>query len=126
MKGTVYIAGPMRGYEDYNFPMFDRATAFFEREGWIVISPAELDRLYEGWGAAPPWGWKGTKEDYRRFILRDIHAIIENCTAVAFLPGWEDSKGAKVERAIAEFFALEIIDLDPCDYARVDCFGNQT
>ena len=111
-RGTIYVAGPMRGYENYNFDTFDRAATMLECEGWNVISPADLDRMYEGWSAYPPKGITFTREDYRRFILRDIHAIIENCDAVAFLPGWESSAGCKVEHAVAEFFSLDIIYLE--------------
>ena len=43
-KPTIYIAGPMRGYEDGNFPAFDRQARVLEEQGWIVINPAEMDR----------------------------------------------------------------------------------
>ena len=41
---TIYIAGPMRGVEEYNYPAFDRQAAALEKQGWQVINPAEMDR----------------------------------------------------------------------------------
>ena len=42
-KPTIYIAGPMRGIEDFNFPAFDRQEELLKKQGWVVINPAELD-----------------------------------------------------------------------------------
>jgi hypothetical protein len=41
---TIYVAGPMRGYDDYNYPAFDRQARVLEKQGWKVINPAEMDR----------------------------------------------------------------------------------
>ena len=43
-KPTIYVAGPMRGYENYNFPAFDRCSRVLREQGWNVINPAELDK----------------------------------------------------------------------------------
>ena len=40
---TIYIAGPMRGYEDGNFPAFDRQATVLEEQGWRVINPADWE-----------------------------------------------------------------------------------
>jgi hypothetical protein len=40
----VYIAGPMRGYDKFNFPAFDAARDRFTAMKWHVISPADIDR----------------------------------------------------------------------------------
>ena len=39
---TLYIAGPMRGYPDHNFPAFRAAAAALRRAGYGVVNPAEL------------------------------------------------------------------------------------
>ena len=41
---TIYVAGPMRGFENFNYPAFDRCARVLLKQGWIVINPAELDR----------------------------------------------------------------------------------
>ena len=106
----IYIAGPMRGYAAYNFPAFDRAERILRNRDYHPVSPAAMDRLFEGWGAAPPEGIEFTQEDFKRFILRDIVALMD-CDAICRLPGWQDSKGAKLEIALAEFLGLEEVEL---------------
>ena len=41
---TIYVAGPMRGHDDYNYPAFDRQKQVLEEQGWNVVNPADLDR----------------------------------------------------------------------------------
>jgi hypothetical protein len=106
----IYIAGPMRGLPFYNFPAFDSAAAKFRASGWEVISPAEMDRS-RGFNEAVdvPDG-----EFLKSAILEDLN-VISTCTAVAFLPGWERSKGALAEKALAEFLGLTLVDADTMD-----------
>ena len=43
-KPTIYVAGPMRGHHDYNYPAFDRQTRVLRAQGWDVVNPADMDR----------------------------------------------------------------------------------
>jgi hypothetical protein len=118
MKKKVYIAGPMRSnahksYENYNFDAFDIAEHQLRELGMIPISPASMDRLFEGYGLYPPLEETTGNKVYDqhsllRFISRDLNAI-GYCDAIYMLQGWEDSKGARVELALAQFLQLEII-----------------
>ena len=113
MKGTVYIAGKMRGVPLFNFPKFDRAAEEFRSLGWRVISPAEMDRER---GFDPTTLGTDLSEGVspaflKDAILRDLTAIID-CTALALLPGWETSAGAKVELALARFLGLTVINAE--------------
>ena len=40
---TAYIAGPMRGYDNFNFEAFHAASFDLRSRGYIVYSPAEHD-----------------------------------------------------------------------------------
>jgi len=117
-RKTVYIAGPMRGYEYWNFSAFDEARDMFIGDGWNVISPADIDR--EAWGGDPLTdpdlfarveeevnNW--TRADLIKVVKRDINAI---CTsdAIALLPGWEKSTGAVAEFFIARWLGIAILD----------------
>jgi len=43
-RDSVYILGPMRGYQFYNFPAFDKMEARIIEQGYIPVSPAQMDR----------------------------------------------------------------------------------
>lgn len=83
----IYIAGPMTGYPDFNYPAFNAEAARLRALGWEVENPAENP-------VPNPETW----ENYLRQALRQMLT----CDAVAFLPGWEASRGAVLERYVAK------------------------
>jgi uncharacterized protein DUF4406 len=99
----VYIAGPMSGIPDHNFPVFMAAAEAWRAAGWEVVNPAELDgdTPYEEL-VTMPW-------DY--FLRRDLGYLVQ-CDAIALLPGWEKSKGARLERHVAAQLGMPILDAD--------------
>ena len=102
----IYIAGPMRGHDGWNFAAFYRAERKFRRGGHQVFNPARLARA-KGYG---PRTHNGDERDHlRHVILTDINCILHS-DAVALLPGWEHSKGATVEVAVARFLDLPLYD----------------
>jgi len=120
---TVYIAGPMRGYDKFNFPAFDAARDRFIQEGWSVISPADLDRKND---VHEDTVVDQNPESYRTFAERDSKALLslkaEQGDAIAMLPGWERSTGAFAELAFARWLGLKVLDAEtmkPLTYARM-------
>jgi len=109
---TIYIAGPMRGHEDGNFPAFDRQARVLEKQGWNIINPAEMDRQ----DGSPPNGHiefdPATDYEDREFmrdaLKRDLLAICEDCTAIYMMSDWEKSRGAKAEWHLAKALGLDI------------------
>lgn len=79
-KKIIYIAGPITGVENYREP-FEWAESDLIAAGYIPLSPAHL-----------PEGM--TKEQYMRICF----AMIDTADAVLFLPDWEESDGATLER----------------------------
>jgi hypothetical protein len=103
---VVYIAGPMRGLPDCNFPAFDAARDRIATAGHIAVSPADHDRDL---GIVPTLG---PDEMERRFVQLegwrwDIEQVAD-CDAVYMLRGWESSTGARAEHAIAVWLHKEI------------------
>lgn len=120
---SIYLAGPMRGIPQFNFPSFHAARERLRDAGWIVHCPAERD-VYDGFD---PTGLTGTESDLDAvgFNLPDA---LENCfrdvlntDAIALLPGWTRSEGARAEalvglltdRPLFEFFQHRPIMLEP-------------
>jgi hypothetical protein len=95
----IYLAGPMTGYDELNFPLFHAETARLRALGYEVVNPAEInpevpDRPDVFWSEAQ---WMA----YWVACMRaDIKQLVD-CDAVALLPGWQQSRGAKLEHMIA-------------------------
>jgi hypothetical protein len=103
---TIYVSGPMTGIPYFNYPAFNDNAAFLRDNGWDVISPAELDAEI-GVDA----NTEMTEEKYQAIIKHDYAALIE-CDAIAFIPGWESSRGAKLESDFANVLKLERYRVD--------------
>ena len=83
----LYLAGPMSGHPDHNFPAFHKAAKSLREQGFIVISPAETD----GGDLSKP----------RSYYLRKDLADLLSCDCIVALPGWRESEGASLEMTIA-------------------------
>jgi hypothetical protein len=114
----VYLAGPMRGIPNFNFPAFAIAAAKLRWEGHTVFSPAELVNEHHGADisagntagdedlATKQYGFNG-----RGAFADELNWICREADAIALLPGWEKSKGATAERAAALALGLKEIYL---------------
>lgn len=107
----IYLAGPMSGYDDFNFPAFDAAAATLRAAGYEVFNPADQDR--KTWGSM-----ENIKKhaNYRDCLRVDLNWILDHAEAIALLPGWERSKGANAERATAVALGLKIIELEGAEF----------
>jgi hypothetical protein len=112
----IYLAGPMRGIPEFNFPAFYAAAAALRAEGHDVFSPAERDNEKHGTdiskGNAAGCEHQAAKEhgfNLREALLADIRYICDHAEAIALLPGWERSKGVAAELATARALGLKEI-----------------
>lgn len=97
--GAVYIAGPMSGLPDLNHPAFHSAAAELRAAGYEVLNPAENTGP-----DADDWaGW-----------MRLAIAQLVRSQAVVLLPGWERSRGARLEHFLAR--ELGLICAGPQDF----------
>lgn len=99
----VYIAGPMTGIPEFNFPAFDAAAEKYRAMGWEVVNPAEHDRE----AGLDVTGMTGdpAEAEAAGFVLTDallwdLHQVAE-CDGIVLLAGWSRSSGAKAELALA-------------------------
>jgi hypothetical protein len=96
----VYIAGPMTGLPEFNFPAFHKAAAEWRAAGWEVLNPAES---FDG----------ATNLEYKEYVEHDMR-LLRSCQAIAMLPGW-DGKGARGsvwEREVAKLLGLRVYDAE--------------
>ena len=107
MRATrVYLAGPMTGLPEWNFPAFDKAAAHGRSLGFDVVSPADLDRDA---GLELDHDADINGDTLRAVVRRDLDAIL-SADAIALLPGWENPKGANAELGVAHWLNLRVLD----------------
>lgn len=101
----IYIAGPMSGIPEFNFPAFYAAAESLKEDGFdIVFNPAnkELERKLDPGAYSNGDHVKASQTgfNFREAYLWDVSKVIES-DAIYMLKGWERSPGAIGEHAVA-------------------------
>ena len=92
---NLYLSGPITGIPNLNKEAFSSAAAALRAAGHQVINPHEIGQPSE---LLLPWA------DYLR---ADLLAMLHDAQAVALLPHWTDSRGARLEWHIANALGWE-------------------
>lgn len=86
----------MSGLPELNFPAFHAAAARLRAEGHEVVNPAEIN-------VDPATGWE-------QCMRADIRELV-TCDSLALLPGWQNSRGARLERHIADALGMMVFEV---------------
>lgn len=92
----IYIAGKITGDPEYRRKFSAAAEVYRhpdEATEYAILNPAELPE-----GMEPG--------DYMRVCL----AMIDTCDAAVFLPDWQRSAGAQIERAYCRYVGKMVVD----------------
>lgn len=96
-----YLAGPMSGIPQFNFPAFFAAAATLRAQGYEIVSPAEIDNDEDkGYALKSPDGSPDKRagaKTWGDFLSRDVKLVADQVSGVIFLPDWHRSRGAKLE-----------------------------
>ena len=104
MRKLVYIAGPMRGIPDWNYPKFNRTAIFLRLHGYCVINPVEIGDYF----GSPEYLEANPK---LLGLAMDIElCCISRCDCIYLLDGWETSDGARKELETALRHGLKVLD----------------
>lgn len=99
---TLYIAGPMSSLPDFNYPAFNTAATMLRGFGYDVLNPVDAEKDNPTPGTPQAWDW------YMRRALK----MVLRADALAMLPGSQNSKGARLERLVAESLGMECLPLE--------------
>jgi len=126
----IYVSGPMRNRDGFNFP------AFFEAEAALrlrfpeadICNPAREDVVRFGLqhllDEDPTWLLAGRylmdtaefgEAELRQALGGDLAYICEHADMIVMLAGWEGSSGAKCELATAEALGITVAHALPND-----------
>lgn len=89
-RRRLYLAGPMSGLPEHNYPAFHAAAVFYESQGYEVENPANnvVTNPHEG------------EQLWAAFMRLSIPQMLR-CDCVVALDGWEQSRGAVLELYLA-------------------------
>jgi hypothetical protein len=104
---TIYLAGPMQGIPEFNFPRFNAVAAALRKNGHTVFNPAEKDieRLGHDLSKGNTTGSLAVANSQgfslRQALAEDTNFICLEANCMVLLPGWEKSNGAQAEHRLA-------------------------
>ena len=92
----VYISGPMRGMQDYNYPLFNEVEKTLFEYG-LDHSTAGLLEVCN-----PTHNFNGDQTlPIEMYMNADLRQVLD-ADALVLLPGWEHSEGSKLEITVAQ------------------------
>lgn len=89
----LYIAGPMTGYPEANYPAFNEVERMLVGRGWEIVNPATCVT--------------GNEAHYVDFIREDLRMMLD-CHGVVTLDNWWESVGARNEVQVAGLLKMPI------------------
>lgn len=101
----LYLSGPMSGLPEFNYPAFKAATERLRSQGHAVVSPHEIP------ADCPGCANTGHEHSWAEHMRVDLAALL-TCDVIVLLEGWQQSRGAQLEKTVAEAIGLMVIDYD--------------
>lgn len=89
-----FVSGPMRGVPQNNFPRFKLVTDYLRSHGQSVWSP------HEAFGG-------DTSRPLKDYFAEDL-SLLPRADSIVFLPGWQNSAGARIEYLLAKELGLSM------------------
>jgi len=107
MKRKIYLSGPMTGIEPREYRRrFREAETILRRHGYGCINPCRV------WPCRFPWLYRlmnallGKRLTYAVILAYDLILLMTRADGIAMLPGWEQSRGARIENYTARYFPM--------------------
>jgi len=117
---TFYLAGPMSGIPQFNYPEFHRVAKELRDAGYNIISPVEEDspELQATLMASKDGLVNGVQhvdtkakvegETWGDILARDVQTIFNRCDGVVVMKDWGKSRGARLEVFVANLAGRSI------------------
>ena len=118
-RPRAYVCGPMAGKPGLNADQFEKARCLVEQRGHESMVPHNLSPYTHDGPCGVVYGpGKGAEAEHDGgCYLRGGVAVMVMCDYIFRLPGWEGSRGAKIEARIAAHLGIPVEDADPDELA---------
>lgn len=93
----IFISGPITGKNNYNRSAFATAEGMLSDQGHTVLNPSNHTPIVD------------PESITHAAYLNICKAMIDCCDAIYMLNGWQDSKGANIERDYAMLYDKKIL-----------------
>lgn len=111
---TLYLAGPMTGIPQFNYPEFRRIAKELREAGYKVISPVEEDtEEYQEQAMLSKDGRHGEDGKFAGLtwadiLAKDVKLVADKVDGVVVMNGWGKSRGARLEVFVANLTGRSI------------------
>jgi hypothetical protein len=120
-----YLAGPMTGIPQFNFPLFESEAKRLRAMGMDIISPHEQDSpaVQEAAWASPDGALHSghiAGETWGDILARDVKLVADEVCGILVLPNWDLSRGARLETFVAHLCKKDILfaaNMDPVPFS---------
>lgn len=103
----IYISGPIM-YDTSEKDYFDTTRAIIEALGHEAVNPKNVEACEDGDCFKLPHEYdKDMKHSWSCFMRYDLIEMLQ-CDAIAMIPGWQDSHGARLEHQVAVATGLAV------------------
>lgn len=100
-----YLAGPMSGFPEFNYPTFESVSTRLRNQGFTVISAHAIDHPDDGVPGSIPW------TEYMRGCIAELTSQHNGIRGIIALPNWRNSHGAIVEMRVASALGMDRFEL---------------
>jgi hypothetical protein len=88
----IYVIGPVTGHDDLNVPAFEKARLMLSEAGYRPLIPHDF---------------VAEDADWQQAMRRSIETLAK-ADGVAYLDGWQKSRGARIEWKLARDLGIEV------------------
>lgn len=92
----IYVIGPVTGFDDLNLPAFEKARMALREAGFIPLIPHDF---------------VSEDADWQQAMRRSVETLAK-ADGIAYIDGWQNSRGARIEWRLAHDLGIEIASVE--------------
>jgi hypothetical protein len=119
-ENSVYIAGPITGYNDKNIPAFESAEKVLKEAGFYVINPHKIDH-----SKAEELERNGASEEeiWQAYLEKDLEEAMK-AKNICLLENWINSDGANLEAFVLYKLGKTILKIENNEIIKIELKAN--